>query len=431
MGSSAAVMAAKAVPNAVAKEEKATATTADIAMPDAVMNLQQAVDKALAHAPTLRAAGQAVQAAKGLQEQAGYRPNPQWDVLLENVAGSGRYQGVEQAEVTYSLQQELETAGKRNHRSRMAEQAMVGSQYARDIARRDLIRDVRVAYYQWVAAYQVHMLAVEQRQLAEAMQRTVGQRVAAAREPDMQLAKAELLIAEAQLAEQTALREVQHARHTLVSLWGGHEEQIIPPQEGFADLRTPPEEEAVERGLMQLPDMQQWQTRQQQQEAWTDLQEAQAVPNPKVMLGVRDLRTTGDQALVAAVTVPIPVFQMNRGNIRAAKAQAQQVSYEAEAAHLQLRNQAFLWLDKQRNSYHQAVTLRDAMLPAAERLFARARRAYAEGRLAFWDVQDARRSLFNLRQNYLQALLAYHLAQAEVERLMPATAQQEPEGDAS
>src|SRR3546814_18358543 len=41
--------------------------------------------------------------------------------------------------------------------------------------------------------------------------------------------------------------------------------------------------------------------------------------DPSVGLGMRQLRETGDRALIANVSVPLPVFDRNRGNISAAR----------------------------------------------------------------------------------------------------------------
>src|SRR3546814_4116284 len=41
--------------------------------------------------------------------------------------------------------------------------------------------------------------------------------------------------------------------------------------------------------------------------------------DPSVGFGVRQLRETGDRALIANVSVPLPVFDRNRGNISAAR----------------------------------------------------------------------------------------------------------------
>src|SRR3546814_7213260 len=71
--------------------------------------------------------------------------------------------------------------------------------------------------------------------------------------------------------------------------------------------------------------------------------------DPSVGFGVRPLRDTGDRALIANVSVPLPIFDRNRGNISAAKSDVaaanprrenQAVNAEAEIANAQAEPEA-------------------------------------------------------------------------------------------
>src|SRR3546814_5582267 len=45
--------------------------------------------------------------------------------------------------------------------------------------------------------------------------------------------------------------------------------------------------------------------------------------DPSVGVGVRQLRETGDRALIASLSVPLPVFDRNQGNVAAARSGVQ------------------------------------------------------------------------------------------------------------
>src|SRR3546814_6043395 len=45
--------------------------------------------------------------------------------------------------------------------------------------------------------------------------------------------------------------------------------------------------------------------------------------DPSVGIGVRQLRETGDRALIASLSVPLPVFDRNQGNVAAARSGVQ------------------------------------------------------------------------------------------------------------
>ena len=53
----------------------------------------------------------------------------------------------------------------------------------------------------------------------------------------------------------------------------------------------------------------------EQSKARLELEQANAIPDPRLSVGVRDFRDSGDQAFIVGVSLPIPVFNANRGNI--------------------------------------------------------------------------------------------------------------------
>jgi cobalt-zinc-cadmium efflux system outer membrane protein len=51
-------------------------------------------------------------------------------------------------------------------------------------------------------------------------------------------------------------------------------------------------------------------------------------------------------------------------------------------------------------------------------LFNAARRAYQEGKSDYLNVLDAQRTFFELKNEYIQSLAAYHSAGTDIERLI-------------
>lgn len=382
-----------------------------------VLTLADAIGQTLEASPRLKSATAGLEAAKGAEEQAGYLPNPAFDFQAENIAGSGRYSGVDSAEMTYGLSQEVETGGKRSYRRQAANQSVALGTFNLTLEKLDLIRDVEVAYYQAVAAQQLLALAGERKELAENVLSAVKKRVDAAREPEMQLDKARIAVASARFAHERAEREFQHTKHVLASLWSGHNEEFSLDESQFRSTVAPPDESEVEAKLEQAPDIRQWEAKRKQQEALYELERAQAMPNPKVSLGVRDLRERGDQAFVAGVSIPIPVFNANAGNIVSARNTMLKTESDSETSRLNLRNTAFQWLEEMTNAYYQAETLQTAIIPSAQNAFTLAREGYDTGRFPYLEVLDAQRTLFEVKKQYIQALQEYHIARANVQRL--------------
>ena len=73
---------------------------------------------------------------------------------------------------------------------------------------------------------------------------------------------------------------------------------------------------------------------------------------------------------------------------------------------------------KLENAYGQAVSLKNEVLPGAVEMFNAATRAYQEGKVDYLNVLDAQRTLFDVKNEYIESLAAYHAARTDIERFI-------------
>jgi len=95
-------------------------STANKNEPTGVLSLREALLLALRHSPDLAAFAWEVRAGEARTLQAGLLPNPEFDIELENFAGSGDLEGFDARETTIALNQLIELGGKRLKRKRVA-----------------------------------------------------------------------------------------------------------------------------------------------------------------------------------------------------------------------------------------------------------------------------------------------------------------------
>lgn len=395
-----------------------------------VLTLQEAIDKALENTPRLKSAHAARGSSLGLRSQAGVLPNPEAWVQADNISGRGPYRGFNSSEIAAGVSQVIELGGKRSRRQQVAEQDLRLSDYALESERLDVIRDVTLAYIGVIAAQEEMRLTSEQKALAEDLLKEVGERVSAAREPLLQRSKAEITTSTSRFAHSRAVRELNHARHMLASLWGGHHEIYTLDTQSFFTLTDPETEAQIESALEANPTTKRWEAVKARSAAQMELEKAQSVPDPRLSFGVRDFRASDSQALVAGVSIPIPVFNSNRGNIESARAQMAKAESDEAANRLSMRNTAYEYYEAMVNAYQQAKTLRKSTVPAAEKAFRLSREGYRMGRFAYLEVLDSQRTLFEARAQYIGTLRDYHKARAETDRLTAAhVAQSDTQGD--
>lgn len=381
-------------------------STATLLTPDTAIAL------ALDHAPRGAAARARLEAAGGAVDQADTSPNPEIGFELENFSGSGPYRDFRSSERTYSLSQTIELGGKRGRRTDAARAARDGAAADLTLARLDLARDVRLALSEAVAATRQVALTQDGLRLAVAVQDSIKARVEAGREAPIQASRADITRRQAQLALDQANRRLTIARQTLAGLTGLAPDAISLDEGWFtridagnaaaggdgADLRR--RQADVARGRAEL-----------------SVEQAKSIPDVTLSAGFRQFREDGENAFLVGVSVPIPIFDSNRGAI--AKARADLVAAEADLAaeRIDLDRRTHAARANLAAARDTARTLQDSIIPTAEQAFALANEGYAQGKFAYLDVLEAQRMLVDARTDLINALQGFHDARAELDRL--------------
>lgn len=405
---------------AFAEPEKQTETPPPAAaaapVKAASFTLDDAIAKALVQSPRLKAYGSGVAVARGEQRQARAWVNPEVGVEAENVADQGAYKGFDSTEVTYGVTQEIPIGGKISARESIAGKGLEIASLDEQVATLDVIRDVTIAYAEIVAAEENVHLATEQKELAEDVLKSVSVRVGAAAAPLIQKSRAEVERSTATIVLDKANRERSISRKKLAALMGG--KRFTKPLDSAAFYAmAKPKAASLEEKLKAIPDLLKLNSSLEQSKARLELEQANAIPDPRLSVGVRDFRDSGDQAFIVGVSLPIPVFNANRGNIEKARHEVSRT--EMDNRQLALNTSAELTQSHERmeNAYVQAETLKTEILPSADKAFRLAREGYGLGRFLYLEVLDAQRSLFGVKQQQIEAIREFHTAKAQVERL--------------
>lgn len=396
-------------------DSKPTAMAVEASKPSG-FTLDDAIAKALSGSPRLKAFNSGVAAAKGELRQSNAWVNPEVGVEAENVAGKGAYKGFDSAEVTYGVTQEITIGGKISARENIAGKGLEIASLDEQAAMLDVIRDVTTAYAEAVAAEENVRLATEQKELAVDVLKSVSVRVGAAAAPLIQKSRAEVERSTATIALDKANRERDISRKKLAALMG--EERFAATLDNTAFYAiTKPELAALEDKLKANPDLVKLNSSLEQSKARLDLEQANAIPDPRLSVGVRDFRDSGDQAFVVGVSLPIPVFNANRGNIEKARHEVSRTEMDNRQMALNASAELTQAHERMENAYVQAQTLKTEILPSADKAFRLAREGYGLGRFPYLEVLDAQRSLFGVKQQQIEAIREFHTAKAQVERL--------------
>lgn len=366
-----------------------------------------------ASAPQLAEAVAGVRQAEGVSRQSAARPNPTATVGVENFNGSGPYRGNDLAETTVSIGQPLELGGKRSARIAAGRAGLDAARARLTQSRADFAFTLAATYAQAEAAERQVALAQESLTLAQDVLRVARALVEAGKEAELRSLQAQAAVTAARADLDAARAEQVGAFARLTALVGSPTpltslgESLLTRPGGATrrpvDLSTTPavlaaeaEREAAARRVR--------------------VERTRAVPDLTVSAGMRRFSGDGSTAVVAGFSLPIPVFDQNRGNITAVQGELQAAEARLNAARLDAQAELSTALFQVDAAQTRVAAAMDGEGTAAE-AFRLTRIAYEAGKAPLVELIAARRSLADARAQTLEAQLTRLRAEAGLARL--------------
>lgn len=382
-----------------------------------IMTLQEAVNLAVEFSPQLKASKAGVMAAKGIEKQAGYWKNPELEIEAENIAGSGQFSGSDSAEYTYGLSQTIEIGGKRSARKKSAFESRKVANSEFTINKLYVIRDVHNAYGSVLAEAEALKLAKEQEELARQVLKSVSKRVAAARESEIQRVKATVAYDASVIKSFQEEGSLKSAKQKLAQLLGKEVLDVSLEHSYFFNLTPPKPLKSYQDILDKSPILNHSRYLNNEKKFNLDLARANRISDPTIKVGFRDFRDSSEQAMVAGLSFPLPLFDRNQGNVYSARAELSKASSNKLQTKLALEQKLMSNWQNWQSSFSTAKKLKESIIPTAKKAFRIARQGYQKGKLPYLEVLDAQRTLFNARESYHEALKNYHTYYAEVQAI--------------
>lgn len=350
-------------------------------------------------------------AAEARVRQARARPNPTLALDVENAFGSGPFEGSGNAETTLGLTQDLELWGRRGARVDAARAEAGTAALRRDLAVIDAAGRLALVYAEAEAAERRFDLAEEALSVTLADARAALTLVEEGREPMVRAlqGESEAATARAVLDEAQAERDAAFARLTAAAMLPTPVTSIeaslidqVPAAALASDAATPvvrvaeAERDAAERRIA--------------------VERIQSRPDVSASVGLRRYEAEDATALTLGLSLPLPLFDRNRGNIdaaqaefRAAEARLMGARQEAQAD----RNAATARL----NASTSRVKAADAGVTAAHEAYRLSRIGFDAGRISQLELRSSRAALISSRNAAVDARLARVRAEIDLARL--------------
>ena len=374
------------------------------------LTMDQALEAAFSNNPELAAAQWDIGIAQGDLQQAGLMPNPQVSWEAEDTRRNSRT-------TTVLINQQIELGGKRGARVDLASrnQDAVGIELER---KRNVLRaDVIQAFSSASTAQQRVLLARQSLELAERGLRVAQGRIKSGKTSPVEGTRAEVQLSEVRLELRRAERDETSALQQLALVMGAPLPVFLVVGDSSRSMPAVPDPLLLLDRIDRTAELRLAALQIDQREASLELERAQRIPDLTVSVGSQYDALERERVNVVGLSMPIPLFNRNQGNVLAAARRTDQARDLRNASELRLRTEIQTTLDQWRTANTEVASFNQTILPAAQSAVDTATRGFEMGKFNFLDVLDAQRTLISARTQYIQAITEATNAWVRIERI--------------
>jgi outer membrane protein, heavy metal efflux system len=375
-----------------------------------LITLEQVEKVAREMNPTLHQAEAEIRAANARQQQAGLYPNPTVGYTGDEVRG-GSVGGGKQG---FFVQQTVVTGGKlRLSRDVLGKDAKLATIEAEE-QRIRVESAVRMAFLRVLAAQELLDARRDLSKIAQDSAETERRLMNTGQADEAEVLDAEVEAQRMRIAarmQENTLREEWRSLSAVI----GQPDMPMATVAGDLERDWPElnEEEAVEAITKESPAVRIADTATTRAQALLARARREPIPDLQVRAGMEYNNELLDRLPfakgwegIAEVSVQIPIFNRNQGDITAARAEVDRAEQEKRRIALTLRDRAASAVDQYANARLMAVEFRDSILPRAKKAYRLMVEKYGLMLASYPRVLESQRKLYELHVEYIAALEA-------------------------
>ena len=379
--------------------------------PAAPLTLRTALELAYGANPALSAARRELEAVDGSILQAGLVPNPRVEALVEDFRPDNRLAAV-------YLHQPLEMGGKRPARIAAAERRHDVALAEMNALRAEIRAAVMAAFFDVLVAQERLQLTRELVTLSQRATTAASKRVAAGKVSPVEETRARVAEASVRVELSQAGTGLEVARKRLAALWRNPEprfERAVGQVDALPNLPTKKE---LDERMANAPGLARAQLEVSRREALMEVERSLRIPDVTFSVGGRRNNELGLNQGLVGVSVPIPFFNRNQGNILEAERRIDKARDELSGTETRIHSEIFQALERLNIARQEIEILQQEILPGSQSAYDAATKGYIMGKFSFLEVLDAQRTLFQSKSQYLRALAEAHRSAADIEKIL-------------
>ena len=376
------------------------------------LTLQRAISLAIAANPQIAISVREREAIEGVKTQAAASPNPSISTSIQDTRSENR-------QTFLQINQEIELGNKRQIRMDAAEALYSKADLELELKRAEIHANTVAAFYEVLVVQEKLALTKSSVDIAAAALNASEKRVQAGKSSPVEETKSKIANSFARIEYNQANAQLMSARKKLAALWGNFSPAFLHADGDVAFVPELAPLTDLTARLEEAPAIKLAKSEIASRSAITKIEQSKATPNITLSAGMVNNQELGgiNQALLG-LSVPIPLFDRNQGNLQEAVAREFKAQDELRLLQNQLQTQLAMHYEQLIATKSTAKSYAIEILPGAQSAFDSATKGFQAGKFNFLDVLDAQRTLFQAKTLYIQALLSAHLAVAEIERIL-------------
>ncbi|MDD5491096.1 MAG: TolC family protein [bacterium] len=385
-----------------------------------VLSLSEVVTAALINNPRLKAAQQKLKASQSRVKSAYGLPDPWVGLEYQNVPkGTTRFQDADMK--MYTISQEIPWPGKLSLKAKanLSQSGIIEAEYK--AKERDIIAQVKKAYYELYLAYKLIDINKENSALAEQIVKVAERKYTVSKASLAEVLKMQVEAAKLNNQLITLENQKQVAQAKLNTLLN----RDVSTETGIPEYQ---EEKSFQYSLEDLyrlmkinqPELLGAAAAIKQSSLNLSLSRHEYLPD--FMLTYKQRFDTGDMANgwdgMFNVTVPLWFWQKQNNMVNEMQAEKEMAVADYESmenmALLEVK-QMYLKLDA---AQRQIDLTKNSILPQAEQVLKISRTGYESDKVEFLDLLDSQRMYLEAEQDYYMSLVDYQMTKAELEQIV-------------
>jgi outer membrane protein, heavy metal efflux system len=387
-----------------------------IATTSSSATVEELVQTALSQNPRMSKANFAIEATRGRLIQAGLYPNPSVEVNADELGDRTGPPGIITAP---KISQEFVTGGKLTLSQAVAAREVDLSTLSLYRERFDLVGSVRVAFYELYSLEQRIRVLDELAKLAGDAVKNGQALLKAGQISKLDLTQLEVEQSRFQSQATAAQQELAALRKRLAAIVGNAQLNIGTLSGEFESLPVYDLERAVDVVRASHPEISLARMAAERAHAVVHRAEAEAIPNVTLSTGYTRQSQNRSNDWLLGLSVPVPVWNKNQGNILSAKAEYRVAVQEVARVQNDLTARVAAAMQTYSSAKKIAEQYRSEILPKAEETYKLLQSAYkSDAKLDAIRLIQAQRTIAEAKLEYNRALGDAWKAAAELSGLL-------------